>query len=80
MQRNTSKEVVPGFYRHYKGREYQVIGVANHSETMERLVVYRCCYGNYDLWVRPESMFKENVVVDGETVNRFAFIRSADEQ
>jgi len=60
-----------GRYRHYKGKEYEVIGVARHSETEEELVVYRTLYGNFDLWVRPLAMFTETVVVDGEEVPRF---------
>lgn len=46
----------PGKYRHFKGNEYQVIGTARHSETMELMVVYRALYGDYGLWVRPASM------------------------
>lgn len=66
----------PGRYRHYKGKDYEVIGVATHSETGDRLVVYRTLYGNYDLWVRPEAMFTESVNVDGASVPRFRFIES----
>jgi hypothetical protein len=62
----------PGKYRHYKGNDYEVIGVATHSETRERLVVYRPLYGEGALWVRPLAMFTENVIVDGRTVPRFA--------
>lgn len=65
-----------GRYRHYKGKDYEVIGVASHSETEERLVVYRCLYGNYDLWVRPLSMFQETVEVDGKTIPRFRLVES----
>ncbi|ROT94500.1 DUF1653 domain-containing protein [Marinobacter sp. R17] len=64
----------PGRYRHYKGKDYEVIGVARHSETEEELVVYRCLYGDHSLWVRPLSMFRENVEVAGETVPRFSFV------
>lgn len=63
--------VQPGRYRHYKGRDYKVIGVARHSETEEPLVVYRCLYGDYSLWVRPLSMFFETVNLAGEQVPRF---------
>lgn len=63
--------VPPGVYRHYKGNDYQVIGVARHSETDEELVVYRCLYGDYSLWVRPLAMFVENVLVDGRETPRF---------
>nr|WP_297400874.1 DUF1653 domain-containing protein [uncultured Marinobacter sp.] len=67
-------DLKPGRYRHYKGRDYQVIGVARHSETEEPLVVYRCLYGDHSLWVRPLAMFREAVEVAGEQVPRFAFI------
>ena len=60
-----------GHYRHYKGNDYTVIGVARHSETMEELVVYRAEYGERGLWVRPAAMFQEIVEVDGVTVPRF---------
>jgi hypothetical protein len=63
----------PGVYRHYKGPRYQVIDLARHSETEEWLVVYRTLYGDFDLWVRPLSMFTETLTVDGQTVPRFAF-------
>ena len=63
-----------GKYRHYKGGEYEVIGVARHSETEELLVVYRPLYGEGALWVRPLQMFKESVIVDGREVPRFAQI------
>ncbi len=66
----------PGRYRHYKGKDYEVIGIATHSETQEQLVVYRTLYGNYDLWVRPLIMFTENITVDGQQVPRFRFIES----
>ena len=59
-------------YRHYKGGEYEVIGVARHSETEESLVVYRPLYGERGLWVRPLEMFKESVMVDGHELPRFA--------
>ena len=62
----------PGRYRHYKGKDYEVIGIARHSETEEPLVVYRCLYGDCGLWVRPLAMFMENVVVDGRELPRFA--------
>jgi hypothetical protein len=64
--------VRPGRYRHYKGKEYEVIGIARHSETEEQLVVYRCLYGDHSLWVRPLAMFTEQVVVAGRAVPRFA--------
>ena len=64
----------PGRYRHYKGKEYTVIGVARHSETEEELVVYRQEYGDHGLWVRPKDMFLETVEVAGQTVPRFEYI------
>lgn len=67
-------EIKPGRYRHFKGKEYEVIGVANHSETMEELVVYRALYGEGGLWVRPASMWDEQVERDGQTVRRFTLI------
>ncbi len=66
----------PGKYRHYKGNHYEVIGLARHSETEEKLVVYRPLYGAGDLWVRPLEMFLEQLEVDGKRVDRFEFIES----
>lgn len=60
-----------GRYRHYKGGEYEVVGVARHSETLEPLVVYRPLYGEGALWVRPHAMFFGEVVVDGVARPRF---------
>ncbi len=67
-------EIRPGRYRHYKGMDYEVIGVARQSETEEQMVVYRCLYGDYSLWVRPLAMFRETVEVAGEQVPRFAYV------
>lgn len=64
----------PGRYRHYKGGEYVVIGIARHSETEEVLVVYRSLQGERGLWVRPLAMFTETVRVDGREQPRFAAI------
>ena len=63
----------PGLYRHFKGGLYEVLGVARHSETGERLVVYRALYGEGGLWVRPEAMFQGTVARDGAEVPRFSF-------
>ncbi|MDW5418232.1 DUF1653 domain-containing protein [Iodobacter sp. CM08] len=60
-----------GIYQHYKGPLYQVIGLAKHSETEEEMVVYRCLYGDFDLWVRPLAMFTEILTIDGESIPRF---------
>jgi hypothetical protein len=67
--------VTPGRYRHYKGGEYELIGVARHSETLEPLVVYRPLYGASGLWVRPHAMFFEQVEVDGQLQPRFAQVQ-----
>lgn len=63
--------VQPGRYRHYKGKEYTVLGVALHSETQEELVVYRQEYGEHGLLVRPKQMILETVDIDGQAVPRF---------
>ncbi len=65
-----------GTYRHYKGKEYEVIGVAKHSETLEDLVIYKTLYDNEvsDLWARPAAMFEETVEVDGKTMQRFEYV------
>jgi len=76
---STLTPLTPGRYRHYKGGEYDVYGVARHSEQDERLVVYRPRYGERDLWVRPLRMFLETVVVDGVEVPRFERIADSDE-
>lgn len=68
------EQLKPGRYRHYKGKDYQLIDVATHSETLERLVVYRPLYGDQALWVRPVTMFCEQVEVDGQTLPRFRFV------
>lgn len=64
-----------GKYRHYKGKEYDVIGLATHSETQEKMVVYRTLYGEFDLWVRPLTMFNESVELNGKIVPRFVRVR-----
>ena len=64
----------PGRYRHYKGGEYEVIGVARHSETLAPLVVYRPLYNQSGLWARPHGMFFEEVEIDGRREPRFARI------
>lgn len=69
-------EIIPGKYKHFKGKEYEVIGVAHHSETLEPVVVYRALYfseefGENALWVRPLTMFTEAVEHNGQQVPRF---------
>ena len=66
-----SEAIKPGKYRHYKGNEYQVISMATHSETLEPMVVYRALYGEGGLWVRPASMWYEEVDRDGYHGPRF---------
>lgn len=67
-------EFRPGRYRHFKGKEYELIGLARHSETMEEMVVYRPLYGEGGLWVRPASMWNEQVERDGYSGPRFAYV------
>lgn len=69
-----SNELIPGRYRHYKGKDYVVLAVARHSETEEELVVYRLDYGDRSWWVRPRKMFEETVDIDGQTVPRFQYV------
>ncbi len=63
-----------GRYRHFKGGEYRVIGIARHSETLEEMVVYEALYGEGGLWVRPASMWNEEIERDGKKFKRFEFI------
>lgn len=69
-----SNKVRLGKYRHYKGKEYEVIGIAKQSETLEEMVVYKALYGDGQLWVRPLAMFLEDVDIDGKKVPRFAYV------
>jgi len=66
-------KLIPGIYRHYKGNDYEVIGLAKHSEDESELVVYRPLYGEGGLWVRPLQMFVEMVEIDGQRLPRFAY-------
>ena len=66
------KKISMGVYRHYKGNLYQVLHIATHSETGEKLVVYRALYGDYGVWVRPVAMFNQMIEVDGKMLPRFA--------
>jgi len=63
---------ITGHYRHYKGNEYEVIGEGLHTETEEKLVIYKSLHTPYTIWVRPFDMFFEPVIVDGQTIPRFA--------
>ncbi len=73
---NEKKIVKPGIYRHYKGNLYEVIGKVRHSETLEDLILYKALYKSEgeNLWVRPEKMFFENIIVAGNPVQRFVFV------
>ena len=66
-----------GHYRHYKGLDYEVMGVARHSETLEPFVLYRPLYNSSGMWLRPHAMFFEQVVIDGVLQARFAFVSAA---
>jgi len=70
-------KILLGIYEHYKGNRYEVLGEVTHSETMERLVLYKALYGEYGLWVRPKEMFRETVIVDGQEKKRFTYISQA---
>ena len=64
-------EIQPGKYRHFKGKEYEVLHLARHSETEEWMVVYRALYGEFGIWVRPAAMWLETVERDGKVMPRF---------
>jgi len=63
-----------GIYEHYKGKRYEVLCVAKHSETLEETVIYQALYGDKDIWVRPLKMFEESVEVNGKSVPRFKYV------
>lgn len=69
----------PGRYQHYKGKEYEVLGCARHSETEEEFVVYRALYGEFGLWIRPKAMFGDMVMVGTKSVPRFRWIEGTHE-
>ena len=71
---NTMDTIKIGKYRHFKGNEYEVIALATHSETGERMVVYRALYGDGGVWVRPASMWDEKVERDGKVFKRFTYM------
>ncbi|MBR3994991.1 MAG: DUF1653 domain-containing protein [Clostridia bacterium] len=64
-------DILPGKYRHYKGKEYEVLYVACHSETLEPMVVYKALYGDGGIWVRPAYMWNEEIEISGKKVLRF---------
>ena len=65
-------ETPPGFYKHYKGMLYEVVGTVRHSESLEPMTLYRALYGERGLWVRPAAMFNEEVMIEGVPQPRFA--------
>ena len=67
-------ELKKGKYRHFKGKEYELLEIATHSETLEQMVVYRALYGERGIWVRPASMWSESVEEDGYSGPRFQYI------
>lgn len=67
-------DIKPGRWRHFKGREYEVLGVASHSETLEPMVVYRALYGEGALWVRPAALWAGLVERDGYSGPRFIYV------
>jgi len=69
-----SSTLQKGIYQHYKGNQYEVMDIALNSETLEKMVVYRALYGNFDLWVRPLQMFTEHVEISNKQIPRFKFI------
>lgn len=76
--KKTDSRIQPGRYRHFKGGEYEVLGVARHSEGLEDMVVYRPLYGDGGLWVRPAAMFVQDVEHQGQIKPRFSLIAAAD--
>lgn len=78
MTKDTVKEIKPGRYRHYKGKDYAAFRVARHSETEDAFVVYRLLYGDGGWWVRPYDMFAGDVVVGGQLQPRFKYVGPLD--
>ena len=70
----TMEELKPGRYRHFKGKEYRLLALAKHSETLESMVVYQALYGEKGLWVRPATMWSETVEREGYSGPRFTYI------
>lgn len=77
MQANTFNPIPLGLYRHYKGKDYSVVGFARHSETLETMVLYVPLYGEGGYWVRPLAMFTETVMHEGKQVPRFVLVGAA---
>ena len=77
MNKTPENAPVPGRYKHYKGPEYQVLGMARHSETEEWLVVYQALYAERGIWVRPLTLWQEPAIVEGEDVERFSLTKAS---
>lgn len=75
MDSNISLDTIKGRYRHYKGNEYEVIGVGLHTETEEKMVMYKALYEPYQVWVRPFEMFFETVIVGDKEIPRFERVK-----
>ena len=71
-------EIKKGLYRHFKGNIYRILHIAKHSETLEEMVVYQAMYGEGGIWVRPLSMFEEEIERDGKTIRRFSPITAEE--
>jgi len=80
MIKELSKTVqIPiGIYKHYKGNEYEVVGFATHSETLEKMVIYKALYGEKGTWVRPLSMWENHIEYEGNVVKRFEYIGQSE--
>ena len=74
MEQKMEQTIHLGKYRHFKGNEYEVLAVARHSETDEKMVVYKALYGDGEIWVRPLSMWEEIITRDGKSFKRFTYI------
>lgn len=77
MSKPMETSFLKGVYQHYKGNYYEVLDVARHSESLEELVVYKALYGDFGLWVRPLSMFLEEIEFNGAKIKRFQKINEA---
>lgn len=64
-----------GIYEHYKGNLYNVIAIGRNTQNLEEVVVYQSLYGDYGIWVRPLSSFKEKIIIDGKNITRFSFVK-----